>query len=97
MRRREKEDVVQAKLWAKVLEVCCEEHAEKLAQAESQAVKEASRGRRSEVHWADLDEGTQEGELNEAIQDHEREAHSEARDEEVFGGGCKDLGGNYSN
>ena len=97
MRRREKQDVVEAQLWAKVLEVCCEEHAGKLAQAETQAMKEATRWRRSEVHWADLAEGTQEGELSEAIQDHERETHSEARsearDEEVFGGGRKDLGG----
>ena len=40
--------LLKRQLWAKVPEVCCEEHAEKLAQAETQAMKEASRGRRSE-------------------------------------------------
>ena len=49
---------VEAQLHLKMLEVCCEENAERLTKEETQAMAEGAKGRG--VRWADLTEKEEE-------------------------------------
>ena len=69
--KRVKDDDVELQLRAKMLEVRCEEHPEKLAQEETRAMEDVTRGRR--VQWSDLAEKTQREEPGKSTQDRDRE------------------------
>ena len=67
--KRVKDNDVEVQLRARMLEVCCEERAERLAQEETRAMGEVTRGRR--VQWVDLTEETQGEEQSEMAQENQ--------------------------